>query len=49
MDKAIKRQKVVKDQPIEVDFDAGAEACGNLPTEKEIIRTGNKFYRPPLP
>ena len=49
MYKAIKRKKLVEGQPISVCIDTGAEACGKNPTEKGVIRTGEKLYRPPLP
>ena len=49
MDKAIKRRKGVEIQPISVGLDAGTEACSKKPTEKIVICTGKKVYRPPLP
>ena len=32
-----------------VCIEAGAEACGKYPTEKEFIRIGKKVYRISLP
>ena len=49
MDKAIKRRKGVESYPTPVGVEAGAEACGKNPTEKVVIHTGKKVYRPPLP
>ena len=49
MNKYIKRQKVVEGQPIAICIDEGEEECGNPLTEKGVICTGEKVYRPPLP
>ena len=49
MDKDIKIQKGVEYQTKSVGVDAGAEARRKTPTEKGVIRTGKKVYRPPLP
>ena len=49
IDKSITRKKGVEFQPIAVSVDTGAEACGKTPTEKGVIHTGKKVYRPPLP
>ena len=48
MDKAIKRCKGVESQPIHVGVEARADKCGKTPTEKGVIRTGQKVYRPTL-
>ena len=49
MDKSINRFKGVESQSIYVGFGAGAEVWGKPPTEKGVICTGKKVYRPPLP
>ena len=49
MDKSIKIMKVIERQTIYIGVGAGAEACGENPTEKGVIRRGKKLYRPPLP
>ena len=49
MDKATKIRKLIENQPVDVGVESGAEACGKTPTQKVVIRTGKKFYSPPLP
>ena len=48
MDKAIKRQKELKPS-MNVGVEAGVEAYGKTPTQKGVIHTGKKVYRPQLP
>ena len=49
MDKSTKRRKVFEIHPIDVGGDVGAESCRENLTEKGVILTGKKVYRPPLP
>ena len=49
MEQAIKRKKWVESQPIAIGVESRVEACGKNPAEKEVICTGNKVYRTPLP
>ena len=49
MDQSTKIRKGVEINPIAVDVEARAYACGKKPTEKGVIRTGKKVYRNPIP
>ena len=48
MDKSTKRREGVEIQTIAVGVDAGEEACRTPPTEKGVIITYKKVYRPPI-
>ena len=48
MDKSTKRLKPVERHPIAVGVEARENECGENPTEKRVICTGKKVYRPPL-
>ena len=48
-DKAIKRLRGAEIQPIALSVETRAYACEKPPTEKGVIRTGKKVYRPQLP
>ena len=49
MDKVTKIRKGVEIQSTAIVVYTRAESCGKKPTEKGVIRTGKKLYRPPLP
>ena len=50
MYQSIKIWKGVESQSISAGVKAREEACGNPPPpENGVIRTGKKFYMPPLP